>query len=256
MVNNYLNIILLAIIQGLTEYLPISSSGHLSIVYHLLKLNEPPLLLQLYLHLGTAMAVTIFLFKELRQVSLIPSYIFLIKILAIASIPAAVVGIALREKIELAFSSPGLLPFFFLVNSLLLLSTFYFKQGTIPLENIGYSSAFIVGVLQAVAILPGISRSGATITSGLALGFKRSTALLFSLLLSLIAISGGMIVEVLKKPSEVFSFQLLTGLIVSFLVGYISLGVLKKVILSNYFYVFGFYTLSIAFLLWLLGPFI
>ncbi len=248
--------ILLAIVQGLTEYLPISSSGHITIFYHLLNLEESILSLQIYLHLGTSLAVLLFLYRELKGVLTKNNILSIIKIVIIGSIPAGIVGIFFKDFLETIFSRPDLLPLFFLINSIILISSYFIQEKKILMANIKPIKALLIGIFQALAILPGISRSGSTITGGLLSGLKRKEALLFSLLLSLVAIWGGSLLEVFTDSPVFFKPSIMIGVITSFVCGYFSLWLIKKALDNNYFYLFGVYTLFLAVFLWIKALFI
>jgi len=248
--------IILAIVQGLTEYLPISSSGHITIFYHLLNLEESILSLQISLHLGTSLAVLIFLYRELKGVLTKNNILPIIKMIIIGSIPAGIVGIFFKDFLETIFSLEGLLPLFFLINSIILISSYFIQEKNTRMADIKPVKALLIGIFQALAILPGISRSGSTITGGLLLGLKRKEAFLFSLLLSLVAIWGGSLLEIINDSPVFFQPSIIVGVITSFVCGYFSLWLIKKALDNNYFYVFGIYTLFLAVFLWIKALFI
>ncbi|MBT9130216.1 MAG: Undecaprenyl-diphosphatase [candidate division WS2 bacterium] len=249
-------IIILAIVQGLTEFLPISSSGHITIFYHLLNLEEPILSLQVYLHLGTSLAVLLFLYRELKEVLTKNSILPILKMVIIGSIPAGMVGIFFKDFLETIFHLEGLLPLFFLINSIILISSYFIQEKNIQMVNIKPIKALLIGIFQALAILPGISRSGSTISGGLLLGLKRKEALLFSLLLSIVAIWGGSLLEIMTEPPIFLKPSIIAGVIISFVTGYFSLWLIKKALDNNYFYLFGIYTLFLSVFLWIKALFI
>nr|WP_041081099.1 undecaprenyl-diphosphate phosphatase [Thermotoga profunda] len=228
--------IVLAIIQGLTEFLPISSSGHLVLFSKILNI-QTNIAFAALLHLGTLVAVFLFAFK-----SLIRAFknwkIFLN--LIVSTIPAVIVGFTLNEKIEKTFDDTRFLPIFFCITSVLLLVA-SMKNGEKNLEEMSFSDALTIGVFQAIAVFPGISRSGSTIAACLLLGFKKEDSLSYSFLLALPVIAGAGVLEV----SQVDSRWLYLG-IISFLVGFAALFLLKKVVVANKLRIFSIYCLVIG----------
>lgn len=186
--------VLLGLVQGLTEFLPVSSSGHLAVLEHIWRL-EPTARLPLatMLHGATALAVLIYFAPLIgrligglwtKDTARRKSSWRMILYLAVATVPAGLVGVLLGDVIERAFGSPLLVGLMLLVTGGVLFGTRY----TQPKGETNWFRAFLVGVAQAIAVLPGISRSGATIASGLYLGMKREESFEFSFLLALPAI--------------------------------------------------------------------
>jgi len=244
--------LLLAIVQGLTEFLPVSSSGHLVLLQKLFGIEKPPVFFDTLLHLGTLGAVLLF-FKE-EIFSLFDNWkkkIKLWRLIFFGTIPAAVFGLILSSKIELIFNSLKLFGLMWIVFGILLLSTKKLinkKSGKIEkLEEIKLSDSLVVGFFQAFALFPGISRSGSTIFGGLSRNFSPKLALLFSFLLSVPAIIGAVILELKKvELGEINIGISLTSMLIAGFVGYFSLKMLKKVLESEKLFYFGFYCLFLG----------
>jgi len=226
----WLEALILGVIQGLTEFLPVSSSGHLEIGSVLLNIQtEENLLFAIIVHLATALA-TILVYKndiveitkDVFKFKNNESTQFVLKIL-ISMIPVFAIGILFKDTIEGFFTGNILLVGgMLLVTGSLLLFAHYKKSGS---SGVSFPSAFIIGLAQAFAILPGISRSGATISTALILGVERSKAAQFSFLMVLIPILGASILEIkdyLESPSlhSVSVWVLVVGFLASFISGY------------------------------------
>jgi undecaprenyl-diphosphatase len=239
---------LLGIVQGLTEFLPISSSGHLAVLEHVWKLPvESRLPLATMLHGATALAV-IFYFAPLL-VRLVRGLWAsdagwraaswrMVGFLLLASVPAAVAGVGFADLAERAFSSPLLVGLMLLVTGGVLFGTRYAQ----PRGRTGWLRALLVGVAQAIAILPGISRSGATIASGLYLGMERKEAFEFSFLLAIPAITGAFLLEARRVDLALLSpAALAVGMVTAFVSGLAALSVLGRLVASRKLHWFAFY---------------
>lgn len=190
------------------------------------------------LHLGTLIAVFVFAFKSLvRAFRKLKIFLNLI----ISTIPAVIVGFTLDQKIETTFGNTKFLPFFFCVTSVLLLIA-SMKNGKKSLEEMSFSHALIIGIFQAIAVFPGISRSGSTIAACLLLGFRKEDSLSYSFLLALPVIAGAGVLEISQIDLKWFY---LGG--ISFFVGFIALFLLKKIVLSDKLRIFSVYCLIIGF---------
>lgn len=229
--------LILAIVQGVTEFLPISSDGHLNLAQHFLGLT-PSLTFDIFLHLATFFSV-IFFFRH--QVN----YFFSnLKYIIVGSVPAVIAGFFLKDQVETIFANPSLLPFFFLITAVYALVTKFLKRQD---KKITYLSAFVIGIFQAFAILPGVSRSGGTIFASLLLGLSPLSAFNFSFSLFIPATAGAILLE----AKNIFTPNLLTttnllSFVLCFIVGLIALRLLKKSLSSHKFWYFGIYTLLLA----------
>lgn len=242
--------LIVGIIQGITEFLPISSSGHLVIAQEILKISKPGIEFEIFLHFSTLLAVIIFFSRDVKNLARKGNLKnHPLTLIIIGSIPAGLVGILLKDKIESYFESIAYLPYFYLLTTLMLFSTTVRKKAV--RENMVILDALIIGIAQAIAILPGVSRSGATISTGLLLGILPEKAFSFSFLLSIPAILGAMILD-LKEANITNLINYIPAGIMAFLFGLVSLYILKKILKINKLSYFGFYTLFMVILtLWL-----
>jgi len=243
---------ILGLVQGLTEFLPVSSSGHLVIIQHLFKLTQPPILFDIFVHLATALAIILVFWSALIKLTK-KNIIFIL----IASIPAAVFGLLLNSQIQSLFNSLKLISLALFVTSLLLFSIKFFLPQA-KKDKPKLLDAFIIGCFQALAIIPGISRSGSTISSAIFMGLKPITAFNFSFILSLPAVFGAQLLH-LSDLTSISINQipfLLTGFITAFISGFFSLKLLKKLIIKGKVNTFAYYCLTLASLVFIYSTFL
>jgi len=257
-------IILLAIVQGLTEFLPVSSSGHLLVANRLLEaMGRPPvqdlLEVSIVLHLGTLAAVLVFYRREI--VRLFSSDRRLIPLLILGTIPAALLGVLLKkvmaeEQSAQILENVLLAGFMFPVTALLLVWAERRTPGELHYNQLGWGKVLVIGLFQAVALLPGISRSGSTIAAGLSVGLRREASATFAFLLAIPAIAGAGLLEsidMLKSGSTGTPAGLLAvGFFVSMVVGLGSLALLIRWVRRGRLTMFAYYLvpLGIAVVLW------
>lgn len=231
---------ILAFVQGVAEFLPISSDGHLNLVQHLFGLT-PSLSFDVFLHTATFFSVLFYFRKKLNYLLSNLPYII------VGTIPAVIVGFFFKDQIISLFATPKLLPWFFLITAICVFSTKLVKKQD---KKITYLSAFIIGIFQAVAILPGVSRSGLTIFSGILLGLFPVNAFNFSFALFIPVSVGAILLEINNILSPgLLTINNLIAFIFAFLIGLLALKILEKVILSNKFWYFGVYTFVLSFVL-------
>lgn len=237
----------LGAIQGLTEFLPVSSSGHLVVAQHFFPgFSQPGVLFDAFLHLGTTTAVVVILWKRILRINLKDiKYIFL------ATIPVVIVGIFFQNEIEPLFKSIKIVGI-----ALLVTSVFNFLSDKVSLRSrkINSKSSVLVGLFQALAIVPGISRSGSTIFSGLVAGVPKKEAAEFSFLISIPAILGANIFEFYKHGimmRTVYS-NYVVGFLAAFVFGMLAIKVVFKFLEKGSFKVFSFYCLFLGLLLLIL----
>jgi undecaprenyl-diphosphatase len=233
--------IILGLIQGITEWLPISSSGHLVIVQNWFKISQP-LPLDLMLHFGTALVV-IFIFRKIiwQLLKILftwqihdPKFKLIIYII-LASIPTALIGLIFKDLIESLFSNVLMVGIaLILTGSLLFLTR---KTGD---KKLTPAKSILIGLAQGIAIIPGISRSGSTIGTGLILGVDRKTATTFSFLIFLPAILGASILEI-NHLAQADWLPILIATLTAMLVSYLVINWLLKLIQHNKFWYFSFY---------------
>lgn len=243
----------LGIVQGLTEWLPISSSGHLVIAEEVLGLSaDMNLVFDLILHLGTLGAVVVFFRKELTRI--VTSIVrlhpvkgseeeklrFLGLLLLVGTIPAAVAGVLFKDAIEQAFDI-RYVGIALIANAIMLFSfERFWAKGT--RKDAKLLDAIVIGLFQAVAIIPGISRSGSTIGGGMLRGLERETAAVFAFLLSVPTLVGAFVYGLLtlnKFDTDLASS--VVGFGTALLVGFVSIGYLLKAVRSGKLWVFAIY---------------
>ena len=253
---NLIESTVLGLVQGLTEFLPISSSGHLVIFERFFHIKGDDLVFEIFVHFGTLMAVIFYFREKLLAVagSIMRSFsrarkpegdktnIRLFWYLILGTVPAALVGLLFEDYIELAFASPRWASGMLLVTAAILLSTRWAMRED---RNLNTSRTIIIGFAQALAIMPGISRSGSTISAGMFLRMKKSEAAEFSFLLSIPAILGATVLQIPQFISDITNADLVinyfVGAVVAAVVGYVSIAYLMKIIKRGKFFYFGLY---------------
>ena len=227
----------LGLVQAISEFLPISSDGHLNLIQHFFKFT-PSLDFDIFLHAATFISVIFFFRHQIK-------YFFSnLKYIIVGSIPAALVGILFKDQIENLAGAPQLLPFFFLLTGILVFSTKF-----IPAKNksLNYLSAFIIGIFQALAILPGVSRSGCTIFSALLLGLSPQTAFNFSFSLFIPATAGAILLSLKDIISaDLITFNNLFTFLVTSVFGIFVLSFFQKITVNRKFWYFGIYVIILA----------
>lgn len=250
---NWFQILVLSLLQGLTEFLPISSSGHLVLFPKLLGFGEPSVLFDVLLHIGTLFSVLFYFRQDFLKIfqGLLEkrkeSYNLLF-LLVIATLPAVIFGVLFEQQVETVFGSIKAVGFFFLLTALLLFSTRFAKNSKKEFNQLNWRNALFIGLFQAVSILPGVSRAGSSIVAGLWQGADRETAFRFSFYLAVPAILGAFILkgrEVFGSPS-LDLFQSLVGMVTAALVGYLALKILERLLKSAKLWYFGVYCLVVG----------
>lgn len=231
--------IVLGLVQGLTEFLPISSSGHLVLAQHLFGFNQIDPAFNVFVQGGTVISVLIFFRKQLFHLS--GRYL---TFLFIASLPAAIIGVILGNFIDTIFSSLLGVAVGFFLTTLLVWSTKRFSRDTTKLTN---NNVLKIGFAQACAILPGLSRSGTTITTALLLGISPSEAFNFSFLLSIPAVAGASLLSIRHLTWNTgLTNAYIAGFFIATISGYFSLLALAKLLKRGKFYLFAPYTLLLS----------
>lgn len=244
---NVFQAILLGVIQGLTEFLPVSSSGHLAIAQSLFPgFSQPGLLFDVVLHAGTLGAVLYYFRKRLLKFTSHE-----IKILVLGTIPTVIIGFLFNDWIEAGFSDLGSVGIQLGITGLLCIFIDLAKGKS---KSIALFDSFLIGLGQAIAIIPGISRSGSTIFVASVRGIERKKAAEFSFLLSIPAIFGAIILQIAKHGfSDNISITAYSiGFLVSFFVGLMSIGMLLKLLVSHQFKFFGIYSLILGTIVFLM----
>lgn len=260
-------LVLMGIVQGVTEFLPISSDGHLAVVAMLGGVTNMSLTLTVLLHVGTLLA-TLIVFRDDVKKLLATTLSFAraprvttatdegrtwITIVA-ASVPTAIIGLAIEDAVEAWSSVPWIVALCLLGSAAAVASTrFTAPTATNEVTYLPLGRALFLGAMQGLAVLPGLSRSGTTIAVAMALGLAPAAAFRLSFLLSLPAVAGAVVLKVLKP--EVLAglgLEVWIGAVVSFVVGYASLLLLRGTISRGRFWAFALYLVPLAaFVLWL-----
>jgi undecaprenyl-diphosphatase len=269
-----IHVLALAGIQGLTEFLPISSSGHLVLMQNLLGMREPELLLDICLHVGTLVSVGIVFWPEICHIivtlvkfpALMRSAgglrllwkgnedVRIVGLILAGSVPTAILGILFREVADQIFGAVWIVGLMLLVTGSLLWLTRRAGARGRPIQKMRITDAVTIGLIQGVAILPGISRSGSTISAALFLGIDRELAGRYSFLLSIPAIMGALVLGLDGSLSHnpVSVGVILTGIATAALVGYGALIFLLRMVKKGKLYYFAPYCwlLGLAALVW------
>ncbi|GAB6906413.1 Undecaprenyl-diphosphatase [Desulfosarcina cetonica] len=272
---NTIEAIVLGTVQGLTEFLPVSSSGHLVLFQNLFGLKDPELLFDISLHVGTLLAVLIVFYREIldiltalvqlpmrlksaggmmRLIQVDPS-IRLALLIIVGSVPTALIGLLFKKITDQLFGSPAIVGGMLIVTGTLLWLTRRIRGQGRPVARTTVKDALVIGIVQGLAILPGISRSGSTIATALFLGVDRKLAGRYSFLLSIPAIVGALVLG-LKAPELATTIPLTTiliGALVSAVVGWLALVILLRVVdrgqlhrFAPYCWLVGLITLGIS----------
>lgn len=253
-----LEALLLGIVQGLTEFLPVSSSGHLVIFQHLLGISEPPLTFDVLVHIGTLFAVFIAFRDDIIAILRKP-FSRLTYLLIVACIPAVLAGYLLAPIFEASFSSLLVVGVGLLITGTLLKHSENLANRNIivkEVEETRYRDALFIGILQAIAIFPGISRSGSTIAGGMIAGLDRNFAAHFSFVLSIPVIIGAAVFQLKDAfstglPQELIAPYLL-GPITAAIFGYLAIKVVLDLVRKGKLSLFSYYcwALGVVVLVW------
>ena len=242
-----LEVIILAVLQGVAEFLPISSSGHLVIGQQLLGINEPGLRLDLCLHLGTLMSICVFYWRVIWRIIRNFEWFYVIKIV-LSALPAIVVYGCFKDFVDGMFENTRMVGALLMFTGAVLIGTRYLPRGN---KDVSLLRALLMGLGQALALLPGVSRSGMTLASARGGRVDPEKSAEFSFLMSAPLILGGMLLEVVKELKGAAPAAdglgwgaLLVGAAVAAVVGYFSLAVLVRALKGKWFWLFGPYCLA------------
>lgn len=255
-----LQAIVLGIVQGATEFIPVSSSGHLVLVPWLLGWQPPGLTFALAAHVGTALAVLVYFFRdwidmtkglfEWARTRTLNDPVRLLFLLIIGCIPVAIVGFTLRDQIEAAFESPTIAAVMLIATAFLLLVSDRNYDTSKDVREATWLDALIIGLTQSLAVLPGLSRSGATIAGGLFRRINREDAARFSFLLALPVIFGANAFEAIGFAQEGITqaqvTTLVAGFLTSFVTGYLVIRWLLNYLKTRSTRIFAYYCLGAA----------
>ena len=237
---DYISIIIQGIIQGLTEFLPVSSSGHLSVAQHFMNIGENTLITSVVLHLGTLLAVFIAFFPNMNANR---RMMFMVIISTAMLVPVYFFKdffTGFEGDNDIIFEG-----FAFIFTAILLFMSDKCIKGNKTGDKMKVADAVAIGAMQCVALFPGVSRSGSTTAAGLFCGLTKETAVTFSFILGIPAILGGSVLEIgdaLKSNVELDWVQLGIGFVVSAAVGLLAIALVKWLLKKDRFKIFGFYT--------------
>lgn len=242
-----LDAIFWGLIQGLTEFLPVSSSGHLVLIPALFDRPGPDLATNAMLHLGTLGAVLVYYRSDIARMAKFDKPARrLITLIAIGTIPAVVLGLLFEDTVEEFVSEPTKVAFMLIVTGVVLLATTQLRLGDKRTEDIGPLDGFLTGLAQALALIPGISRSGMTISAGLSRGMERTESANFAFLLGIPVIAGAgflQMAEVLTS-GESIPPTIWVGVLVAGLSGYAAIAILLRLLTRVGLAPFGLYCVT------------
>jgi len=253
--------LVLGIVQALTEFLPVSSSAHLVIIQDYLGFKKPLLLFDVILHAATLGALLVYFRKDIGKIILslvrlkeksdqemLNRKIFYF--ILIGTIPTLALGLFLNQWIKAMFTSVTFTSLMLLVTGTILWISKRRADSERGIEKMKTTDAFLIGIMQGVAIIPGISRSGATISTGLLRGIKKELAFRYSFLLSIPAIIGALGLQLreafLEQTLPSHPLAWIGGALVAAIIGYISLVIFRKIILGKKLYIFAYYCWTIG----------
>lgn len=244
---------LLGLVQGIGEFLPISSSGHLVLLSWFTHVPYQGLAFDVALHVGTLLAIVIFFWKDWWRLVIaglskgtrtVDGRLFWY--LVAASVPAAVLGVALGDKVDTVLRDPLIIGIMLIVMGLVLYAADVYGSKRKPLSKTSFLDSMFIGFMQALALIPGTSRSGATITGGLFSGLTREAAARFSFLLSAPAILGAAVIELPKLAGEGIGAPVVVGAVVAAASGLLAIGFLLKYLKRNGFLIFVVYRVALG----------
>lgn len=245
----------IGLIQGITEFLPISSSAHLVIIPYILKWPYHGLTFDVALHLGTVIAILLFFWRDWISIikngfnkettqNIYPKN-FLWQII-LASIPAAIVGFLIQNKVEEYFHEPLLIAVNMAVFGLILFLVDKYSKNTVTTQETGIVRTLIVGIAQSLALIPGVSRSGITIIASRGIGLNRENAARFSFLLGTPAMIGAFILKIKDVDPATLDFTFWIGVLVSAISGYLAIKFLLSFLQRSNFSLFVGYRMLFA----------
>ena len=252
--------LILGIVQGATEFLPVSSSGHLVLGSHILGFQEQGIVFGVLLHLGTLVSVVAVFRHELTKMAQAPflwmrnkldkedyHYLLWDVYVVVATIPTVMVALSFRDQIQDVFTSVPVVCFMLIFTGLIMIAARFVPERG---RTVNGWRAFLMGCGQALAIIPGVSRSGTTIFTGMLLGINRETAARFSFIMSIPAILGAAVLhlgEVIAHPPQGDALLVyLTGTVAAAITGYLAIMLLLDIIRKNRLQWFGYYCLAVA----------
>ena len=274
---NVLKAILMGIVQGLTEFLPVSSSGHLGLIKGLFGMDSQSILFDVLLHVATLISICAVFYKDILRLVIefggmcrdifgnaaalgrsltdgkTPEYARVISspyrrfvlLLIVSTVPTGVIGVFMKDIVENASGNLLVTGICLLCTGLILVLSDFLADGDKKLKEMNLGDSFSIGVAQGVATLPGLSRSGVTIVAGMLCGLDRKFAAKYSFLMSIPAVLGALILELFDLGSESVTASdvgcYILGMVIATVIGYIALRLLMNLVVSRYFKYFAIY---------------
>ena len=240
-----IEVAILSILQGVAEFLPISSSGHLVLGKALLGLGDVGMRLDIFLHVGTLLSIFVFYFSVIRRIVMRLEWSYMAKVV-VSAVPAGIVGVCLKDDIEAAFASTKMVGCALLFTGAVLTATRFLPKGE---KGVSFLRALLMGIAQAIAILPGVSRSGMTLAAARAAKVDGEKAAEFSFLMSAPPIAGAALLEILKALKGAESSAAVEaswglcifGALLAAVVGWFALRLLVASLKGRWFWLFGPY---------------
>lgn len=240
--------IILGILQGLTEFLPVSSSGHLVLFSKIFGIESDFIFFSVVLHVATLFAVLIYYRKQVFQIVKKPFSTLTLK-LVVATVPAIIIALLFSDFLESIFDG-SLLPFCFVFTGILLIVAQMFSMSEKKHKKLDFKGAVFMGFMQTVALVPGISRSGSTISGGLIGGYEKKESADFSFLMSIPIILASLTYEIIKliknNTTPIFIVETIVGSIFAFLTGLLSIYLMLKAVKKLKLHYFSIYLFIIA----------
>lgn len=258
--------IILGIVQGLAEFLPVASAGQVILVTHILGVTFPSqsdaLAFNTLLHLGTLTAIVGFFYRDLIKIieAFVASILDIFQkkfkqgikndvykrlawLMLMSTIPAAIIGGLFNKQFEILFGSVVAVGVFLIINGFILYSTSYARKGEDTVKQLSFRNAFLIGVFESLALFPGISRSGTSISAGLFLGLERECAARFAFLIALPVIAAAVLFEIknIGALSQNSPINMVAAYLAVVIFGYLSIGLLIRLIKSTSLKIFAYY---------------
>jgi undecaprenyl-diphosphatase len=249
---NVFHALVLGIVQGLAEFLPISSSAHLNLIPYVFGWDDPGLAFDVALHVGTLVAVLWYFraewialskaaFDILRTRAITGNEQWRVVYIIIATIPGAIGGLLLEKYAESVFRAPALTATTLIVMGIILWAADRFAKQERPLTGVRWTDALLIGCAQVFALIPGVSRSGSTMTAGRALGFDRTSAATFSFLMSMPITAAAAVLKVPQALREGVTLPIVVGILASAISGWLAITVLLRYVSTKSFGIFAVY---------------
>ena len=248
---NILQAVILGIVQGFAEFLPISSSGHLVLFQKMFGLKQNMVLFDVAVHVGTLVPICVVFWKDIWALVRKP-FQKTTYLLVVATLPAVVAALLFGDAIDALFKGGLFLAIGFIITGVVLMYSDMITEGNKKMRDLSYLDALIIGCVQAIAIAPGISRSGSTITAAQSRKVTRQSAAKFSFLMSIPAVLGGLVLQVKdiitgSVPAESITLlPIIVGLLAAMLAGYLSIRFMLKLIYAAKLRYFSYYVFAVA----------